>query len=231
MIAIGFLLACIGVRHESSTSSVEASLQTITTSLETVDLTAEFGSEWQGWFYHLRRMDVPKGTSIDLPEQSGWAVVSEKGVQQTGFYPQDSPESSCKEGCVILSATIDRSQGRGEIYQQVEQELSENAPQESNGLTLLDTWSNPLVGFPTTNKSLRMRAVELQPGGNVGQHKHNGRPSFAYVVIGDLVEHRSDGDSQYHGGDRVAERNGLVHWWENVGASATIIVFDIISSD
>ena len=231
MVAIGFWLACGGARIALPLPSGEKPSSNGTVELETVDLTLEFGVEWQDWYYHLNRIDIPKGGSISLPEQSGWAVLTEGGLQQTGFYPQSSPESLCAKGCVVLSASIDRAKGGVAMHQQVEQNLSEGAPQKSNGLNLLDTWSVPLTGFPTSDKSLRMRAVELEPGGNVGQHKHNGRPSFAYIVGGDVIEHRGDGDTSYHTGDRVAERNGLVHWWENGDTSATIVVFDIIPSE
>lgn len=231
MVAIGFWLACGGARNASPVASGERPSSNGIVELETVDLTLEFGVEWQDWYYHLNRIDIPKGSFISLPEQSVWAVLTEEGLQQTGFYPQSSPESLCVEGCVVLSASIDRDRGDVTMHQQLEQDLSESAPQKSNGLTLLDTWSVPLTGFPTSDKSLRMRAVELEPGGNVGQHKHDGRPSFAYIVDGDLIEHRGDGDTSYNTGERVAERNGLVHWWENGDTSATIVVFDIISSE
>ena len=65
----------------------------------------------------------------------------------------------------------------------------------------------------------------------MGQHKHQGRPSFAYILSGDLIEHRGDGDGPYSKGERVAERNGLVHWWENGDSAATIVVFDIVDAE
>jgi len=231
MMVIGFWLACVGARNTSTIETLERPSSNVLVELETVDLALEFGVEWQDWYYHLNRIEIPKGGSISLPEQSGWTILTEEGLQQTGFYPQSSPDTLCAQGCVVLSVTIDQDKGDVEMHQQLDQDLSESAPQKSKGLTVLDTWSVPLTGFPTTDKSLRMRNVELKPGGNVGQHKHNGRPSFAYVVSGDVIEHRDDGDNPYHTGDRVAERNGLVHWWENGDTSATIVVFDIISSE
>ena len=228
MIAMGFWLACTGAHNAVPSASTAENVEI---TLETVDLEVEFGVEWKDWFYHLKQIDISEGQTLSLPEQSGWAVFTDEGVQQTGFYPQQSPEVLCKKGCRMLSTSLNQSRGDAELQEQSEQDLSDTAPQQSSGLMVLDTWATPLSGVPTTDKSLRLRAVELAPNGNVGQHKHNGRPSFAYIVGGDLIEHRGDGDAQYHTGDRVAERNGLVHWWENGEKTATIIVFDIISSE
>ena len=60
-------------------------------------------------------------------------------------------------------------------------------------------------------------------------HTHEGPPRFAYVISGNVLEHRGDGDYEHSSGSSVAERNGLSHWWENTGSvDARILVVDIV---
>ena len=201
--------------------------------LETIDLSAEFGSEFTGWYYHLSLQEIQSGTDVRLPVYSGWAAFNVSGQQLlgTGFYPSINPETLCSSGCQILNAFVSQSETVGILPKQGNQDLSESAPSKSNGLTMIETWSEPLKDVGLGEKALRLRAVHLEPKGNVGQHKHQGRPSFAYVLSGKLIEHRGDGDESYSHGEPVAERNGLVHWWENGDSEATIVVFDIIDSE
>ena len=99
---------------------------------------------------------------------------------------------------------------------------------DSEGIVMRDTWTQPLVGFPLPNKNMRFRWVELAANGRVGKHTHESRPSLAYIIDGDLVEHRGDRNQDRGINDSVAERNGLTHWWENGQTPASIVVFDIV---
>ena len=46
------------------------------------------------------------------------------------------------------------------------------------------------------------------------------------------MEHRGDGEQKRTAGTAVAERQGLKHWWENLGPTpAQIVVIDIITQE
>jgi len=78
---------------------------------------------------------------------------------------------------------------------------------------------------------LRAREIDIAPGGKVAVHEHNGRPGVAYIVHGQLTEHRlgSAGPVVKKAGDTAFEKTGVTHWWINEGkTSARVIVVDII---
>jgi quercetin dioxygenase-like cupin family protein len=67
---------------------------------------------------------------------------------------------------------------------------------------------------------LRMRRLELQPGGFVPTHEHSDRPAIVYVVKGTVTEHNSlCAVPIVHTAGSVSEEfgPGYVHWWENTG--------------
>ena len=229
MFTIGILLGCAGPQKVTPQTS-----STDTTILETIDLSIEFGPEFSGWYYHLTLQESELGTDIVLPKESGWAAIDpeDKTLLGTGFFPLSSPVDICSSGCRLLVVHTSQSPTNKKIPIQADHSLTKQvAPNESVGVTMLDTWTQPMSTFPIPTKVLRLRAVQLEPKGNVGQHKHDGRPSFAYILSGDLIEHRGDGHGTHTTGGRVAERNGLVHWWENSETEATIVVFDIIDAE
>ena len=109
----------------------------------------------------------------------------------------------------------------------------EGAPSESKALSVkglgyvdLSTEFAPLNGL-----SLRARQIEVAPSGVVGFHQHLSRPSFAYLLEGEMVEHRDDREEPiiHQVGSVVTEQNGLGHWWENeTEESALFLVVDIV---
>ncbi|HAN31708.1 MAG TPA: hypothetical protein DCQ06_08945 [Myxococcales bacterium] len=95
-----------------------------------------------------------------------------------------------------------------------------------------------LVGLPLGQefegmKGRQMRARELiaQPGAIVAVHQHERRPGFAYMLEGEMVEHRNDhkGPIVRRVGDVAVETTGVSHWWENrTDKIARAIVVDIV---
>lgn len=79
---------------------------------------------------------------------------------------------------------------------------------------------------------LRMRRLELQPGGFVPTHYHADRPSIVYVLKGTVTEHSSfcAVPIVHHAGDSTAEFGaGHGHWWENTGAEVvTFLSTDVL---
>jgi quercetin dioxygenase-like cupin family protein len=82
-------------------------------------------------------------------------------------------------------------------------------------------------------KVLRAREFVLAPGAQIAVHEHQRRPGLAYVLEGELVEHRNDASAPIRRGvGAVAfERNGVVHWWKNESdRPARALVVDIVDA-
>jgi quercetin dioxygenase-like cupin family protein len=67
------------------------------------------------------------------------------------------------------------------------------------------------------NKVLRAREITIQPGGVVAVHEHDARPGVAYILEGEIMEHRSDTSNPVtrKTGALAFEKTGITHWWEN----------------
>ena len=82
---------------------------------------------------------------------------------------------------------------------------------------------------------LRMRRLELLPGGTVPTHSHADRPAIVYVVKGTVIEHNSFCSVPIeHVAGTVTEEfgPGFVHWWENKGNEVvTFISTDVVPYD
>ncbi len=83
------------------------------------------------------------------------------------------------------------------------------------------------------NRMLRAREIDIEPGGKVAVHQHNKRPGVAYMVSGELIEHRKGKKPVVKkAGDTAFEWDGVVHWWENKSDKvARIIVVDLVPKD
>lgn len=72
--------------------------------------------------------------------------------------------------------------------------------------------------FPSTDgRQLRARELVIEPGGVVAVHQHDARPGMAYILEGEIVEHRNDQPRPLvrKAGDAAFEKTGVSHWWEN----------------
>ena len=228
------LLLAVGCAKHSQTSDV--SLVTSET-LQAIDLELEFGTEVTGWTYSIEKWTLPIGsTALLMPPNVGWAIwtentapISGKGSDWTAYALNNLYNTTVEHQLLVVYLEPSAPKIPIEVLS-VQRELLD-APQQSNGVTLLESWKTELPQFPMPNKALRYRAVEVSEGGSVGLHSHESRPSFAYVVHGTAVEHRGDRDVPHPTGGNVAERNGLRHWWEVGSEGATIVVFDIVDAE
>lgn len=105
--------------------------------------------------------------------------------------------------------------------------VGQNAPTENKGVK---------VGPPTAialadqiegleGRQLRLRVITVEPGGIAAVHSHKGRPALAYVLQGTLTEHREGSDAKDHRtGDTIVEDKDTVHWAENRGSEATVVI-------
>lgn len=113
------------------------------------------------------------------------------------------------------------------------QDLGFPGPKESKGVSVPEVvGSIPLkIDFPSLEgRILRARTITLDPGGVIAVHKHEGRPGIAYILEGEIVEHRSDSKEPIvlRKGDVTLESPGLIHWMENKGdVPARVVAVDI----
>ena len=141
-------------------------------------------------------------------------------------HAQDSGATIMLAQSVVPEAEYDRAQ-----------ELLADGPTKTSGIggvKVLGTM--PLDGEFNSSDRLMMRVRELliEPGGIVAVHEHNNRPGAAYIIEGEMTEHRSTEKSPVvkKVGDVALERSGVVHWWENTGATeARALVVDIVATE
>jgi quercetin dioxygenase-like cupin family protein len=108
---------------------------------------------------------------------------------------------------------------------------SQSPPTESKGFEDVELRSIDLEAEIDTVKGykLRMRRLILQPGGVIGLHNHNGRPTVSYLLKGSLTS-RSLGKPDLvittGGGHTVGMADN--HWVENRGTeTAEWIVVEV----
>lgn len=78
---------------------------------------------------------------------------------------------------------------------------------------------------------LRVREIVVEPGGVVAVHQHQNRPGMAYILEGEIVEHRDDTDkpTTRNRGAVSFEKTGVTHWWENKSnEKARALVVDVV---
>jgi quercetin dioxygenase-like cupin family protein len=104
-------------------------------------------------------------------------------------------------------------------------------PKESSGVKIgepvmldLAPWAQDMTG-----RHLRIRKLDIAPGGVIGVHSHDDRPDVSYLVQGTLTERRAGGFSEVRPGDTLhAAGKGVTHWVENRGTTpAVLIVADL----
>jgi quercetin dioxygenase-like cupin family protein len=116
----------------------------------------------------------------------------------------------------------------------IAQELAAEGPTETIGIEsskILGTMSLAGEFAGTENHMLRVREVTVLPGGQVAVHQHTSRPGAAYILEGELVEHRNDSNSPItrSAGAVALEKTGTVHWWKNESSTkAKVLVVDIV---
>ena len=80
-------------------------------------------------------------------------------------------------------------------------------------------------------RQLRVRELTIAPGGVVAVHQHQRRPGVAYIIEGEMVEHRSGAKAPivHKAGSVAVEYTGVSHWWENASSRpARALVIDIV---
>ncbi len=67
---------------------------------------------------------------------------------------------------------------------------------------------------------LQMRAVTIEPGGQVGKHSHAERPGLVKMISGEWIVGTESGEQVFKAGTKavIVETNDTVHWVYNRGA-------------
>ena len=117
------------------------------------------------------------------------------------------------------------------------QQLEAEGPTETHGiesLTMLGAvgLSGEFEGLE--GYTLRARELVIALGGQVAVHQHDARPGVAYIIEGELVEHRNDHNEPIlrSAGTVAFEKTGVVHWWKNENSNnARALVVDIVPQE
>ena len=80
------------------------------------------------------------------------------------------------------------------------------------------------------DRNMRLRKLEIQPGGIVPWHSHADRPALIYVAQGEIIEHASTCRVPivHKAGEVAREMHTTSHWWENKSNGVVVLLsFDI----
>jgi len=83
-------------------------------------------------------------------------------------------------------------------------------------------------------RQLRLRQLDIAPGGIVPWHSHDNRPAMIYIVTGEIYEYSSNCKVPilHKAGDVASEKKGTSHWWKNIGSEPVrLISVDLFPGD
>ena len=87
------------------------------------------------------------------------------------------------------------------------------------------------------DRLLRLRKLEVKPGGVVPWHEHANRPAIIYIIQGEIVEYASTCAVPivHRAGEVATETHATAHWWKNTGKETVVLLsadlFPVASSD
>ena len=73
---------------------------------------------------------------------------------------------------------------------------------------------------------MRLRRLEIQPGGVVPWHSHGDRPAIIYIVQGEILEYASTCAVPilHKAGEVARETHATAHWWQNKSCSTVVLL-------
>ena len=83
------------------------------------------------------------------------------------------------------------------------------------------------------DRMLRLRKLEIQPGGIVPWHSHEQRPAIIYIIEGEIQEFASNCAVAitHKAGDVTAETSPVSHWWQNNGKQKVVLLSADVLTD
>lgn len=108
------------------------------------------------------------------------------------------------------------------------------APTKPVGVKDMEIASIDLAGenVKLSQRRLRMRQMEIAPGGIVPLHDHADRPALIMVVEGEIYENSSKCLTPilHKPGEVSREFLGVMHWWKNSGTKTVkLTIADIVN--
>ncbi|HET7882000.1 MAG TPA: cupin domain-containing protein [Acetobacteraceae bacterium] len=90
-------------------------------------------------------------------------------------------------------------------------------------LTSVDLAKEPAA---VKDRLLRLRRLEIKPGGVVPWHEHANRPAIIYIVSGEIVEYASTCAVPivHRAGEAATEIHATSHWWKNLGQETVVLL-------
>lgn len=79
---------------------------------------------------------------------------------------------------------------------------------------------------------MQLRAITIEPGGQIAKHSHEMRPGLVKVIDGEWIEGRSSGEIGFKATENnaILEDEETTHWFFNRGDKpATALVCDIVA--
>lgn len=143
-------------------------------------------------------------------------------------------------GALALSGCISISRRPHPLIGQIAQSAPRECPAEARrepvgggetervGVAEYELSRTPLSGGRGT---LRMRRLDIAPGGVIPLHEHSTRQALSLILEGEMMEYRSDCAValRYRVGEIVQEGAGVSHYWRNEsGANAVVLVTDVL---
>ena len=76
------------------------------------------------------------------------------------------------------------------------------------------------------DRLLRLRRLEIKPGGVVPWHEHANRPAIIYIISGEIVEYASTCAVPivHRAGEVATETHLTSHWWKNLGQETVVLL-------
>lgn len=73
---------------------------------------------------------------------------------------------------------------------------------------------------------LRLRKLEIKPGGVVPWHSHGDRPAIIYMIQGEILEYASNCSVPivHKAGEVARETSATSHWWKNTGTKTVVLL-------
>ncbi|QKT03544.1 cupin domain-containing protein [Ectothiorhodospiraceae bacterium 2226] len=142
---------------------------------------------------------------------------------------------------LVLVSTASMAHPGPEVVPPAEREraaaLAAQGPAENRGIEDVSRLGGVDLGREfegLAGRELRAREIVIAPGGVIGVHEHDRRPGMAYILEGEIVEHRSDAQEPLlrRAGEAAFEWSGVVHWWENrSNTPVRALVVDIVPAE
>ena len=76
-----------------------------------------------------------------------------------------------------------------------------------------------------SGRQLRLRILNIEPGGHIGIHSHKNRPSVVYVVKGATTVYFADGTKKVvSAGQTTSANKNTTHWHINEGKEPAVFI-------